>query len=323
MTFEAKHNPRLWEGIRELSVVIPVYNAEGHASELLAKLESALIGIERFEIILVDDCSPDATIDAIKTSTARSSRVKLISLRRNVGQATATAIGLAAAQYEFAVTLDDDLQHDPADIPHLLRKLEDSHLDFVVASLTSPQHSASRRLASNLTKRIARSSLNTPRDFEFSSFVAYRTSLIREVDVLGYPELEFGWMFRVSSKYANHPVSHGAGIRGESTYRLAGLLHAARPFIRHLMTLAIKPLIAVGLATAFVAAVLATVYLVRFAAVGTSIPGFATLAVLALTNIAISSLFLAVIIQSLSRIRQLHLSRVVTAVDSRDPFGIR
>lgn len=323
MTLDTNPNPRLWDGIRELSVVIPVYNAEGHASELLAKLEAALVGIERFEIILVDDCSPDSTIDAIKTSTARSSRVRLISLRRNVGQATATAIGLAAAQYEFAVTLDDDLQHDPTDIPDLLRKLEDSNLDFVVASLPAPHHSASRRLASNLTKRIARSSLNTPGDFEFSSFVAFRTSFIREVDVLGYPELELGWMFRVSSKYANHPVSHGAGIRGASTYRLAGLLRAARPFIRHLMTLAIKPLIAIGLATAFVATVLAAVYLVRFAVGGTSIPGFATLAILALTNIAISSLFLAVIIQWLSRIRQLHLSRVVTAVDSRDPFSIR
>jgi glycosyltransferase involved in cell wall biosynthesis len=322
MTLNTNSNPRAWDGICELSVVVPVYNAEGHASELLSKLEAALFGVEHFEIILVDDCSRDGTIGAIKTSTARSPRVKLISLRRNVGQATATAIGLANAKYKFAVTLDDDLQHDPTEIPGLLQKLEDSNLDFVVAKLSHPQHSAPRRLSSSLIKYIARSSLKTPTNFEFSSFNAFRTSFLKEIDLLSYPELELGWMFRMSSKYANHPVSHREGIRGASTYRLTSLLRASRPFIRHFMTLFIKPLIAVGLLTALVATVLAAVYLVRFAG-GTSIPGFATLTILALTNIAISSLFLAVIIQWLARIRQLHLSRVVTAVDARDPFGVR
>ena len=320
-TLNPDSNPHAWGAVRELSVVVPVFNAEHHIGALLRRLNTALSGLDRYEIVLVDDCSPDNTIDALRNLADRGDHVHLVPLRRNVGQATATAIGLATAQYEYVVTVDDDLQHDPAEIPLLVSTLAESSLDFVVASIPEYQQTWFRRLASRVVHRIARSSLNTPAKFEFSSFVAYRKSFLQDVRILEYPELELGWLFLLSSRYANVPVSHSPGIRGASTYQLRGLIKAARPFIRHLLTRSIKPLVAVGLATALAAIVLVVGYLVRFIVAGTQIPGFATLAILGLTNIAITSLFLAVALQWLARIRLLHLSRLASAVSSQNPLS--
>lgn len=299
-------------------MVIPVYNAEGHVRELINALEVALAGLEKYEVLLVDDCSSDNTVDAITTYLQSNHHLRLVQLRRNVGQATATAIGLAHAQCEFVVTLDDDLQHDPKDIPQLVQCLSASRLDFVVACFPESKHGVFRQVASKSIHRIARASLQTPTGFQFSSFMAYRKSFINAAQLLDSGEIELGWMFRLSSKYANHPTSHRQGLRSSSTYRLRTLIRAARPYIRHVLTRTTKPMASLGLLAALSAAVLSGIYIVRYFLVGNSIPGFATLSILALSNIGISSLFLSLTLSWLERIRQLQISKITTAIGSID-----
>ena len=108
-----------------LSVVIPVFNEEANVAALAEKLHAALSGIGRaYEILLVDDGSRDATWERLKAAAARYPHFRLIRFRRNFGQTAAMSAGIDAAKNDVIVTLDADLQNDPADIPMLVAEME-------------------------------------------------------------------------------------------------------------------------------------------------------------------------------------------------------
>ncbi|HAL93017.1 MAG TPA: glycosyltransferase [Verrucomicrobia bacterium] len=116
-----------------LSVVIPVFNEEPNVASLAQKLHDALSTMGRaYEIILVDDGSRDASWERLKEEAARLPHFRLIRFRRNFGQTAAMSAGIDAAKNDVVVTLDADLQNDPADIPRLLAELEKN--DYAVVS---------------------------------------------------------------------------------------------------------------------------------------------------------------------------------------------
>jgi glycosyltransferase involved in cell wall biosynthesis len=112
----------------KLSVVIPVMNEAENIRPLFDALASALGGIDH-EIILVDDGSTDSTVDEITRLAPTNAR--LVVLNKNYGQTTAMAAGIDQAHGELIATLDGDLQNDPADIPMMIRHLEEKNLDVV------------------------------------------------------------------------------------------------------------------------------------------------------------------------------------------------
>jgi glycosyltransferase involved in cell wall biosynthesis len=108
-----------------LSVVVPVFNEEENVAALAKKLHEALSAMGRaYEIILVDDGSRDATWDRLREAAALHPHFRLIRFRRNFGQTAAMSAGIDAAKNDVIVTLDADLQNDPADIPLLLSEME-------------------------------------------------------------------------------------------------------------------------------------------------------------------------------------------------------
>ena len=114
--------------MKGISLVAPLYNEEGNVAELHRQIHSALEGMKLpYEIIFIDDGSSDQTVAIAKTLYP----LKLICLRRNFGQTAAMDAGIHAAKYDYIVTIDGDLQNDPADIPELIAYLEESNLDVV------------------------------------------------------------------------------------------------------------------------------------------------------------------------------------------------
>jgi glycosyltransferase involved in cell wall biosynthesis len=108
-----------------VSVVIPVFNEEANVAALAQKLHDSLSAIGRtYEILLVDDGSRDASWERLKEAAARFPHFRLIRFRRNFGQTAAMSAGIDAAKNDVIVTLDADLQNDPADIPMLLAEME-------------------------------------------------------------------------------------------------------------------------------------------------------------------------------------------------------
>ncbi len=107
-----------------ISLVVPAYNEEENLPELVAEIRAALDPVEQsWELLLVDDASTDGTLAAMKTLAATEPRIRLLRHRRNAGQSAGLASGFRRARGRVVVTLDADLQNDPADIPRLLEEL--------------------------------------------------------------------------------------------------------------------------------------------------------------------------------------------------------
>jgi len=108
----------------DLSIVVPVHNEEQNIRPLLEEIAQAVTGLQA-EFIFVDDGSTDGTLNQLKEAARRDNRVRVAHFRRNLGQTAAMAAGFRLARGEAVVTLDGDLQNDPADVPALVALLKD------------------------------------------------------------------------------------------------------------------------------------------------------------------------------------------------------
>lgn len=112
----------------DLSIIVPVFNEQENVRPLFKKLDAVLQNLNRtYEVIFIDDGSRDETFRRLEELHARHAHLKIIKLRRNFGQTPAMAAGFDAARGEVIVTLDGDLQNDPADIPRLLERIEQGY----------------------------------------------------------------------------------------------------------------------------------------------------------------------------------------------------
>jgi glycosyltransferase involved in cell wall biosynthesis len=137
-----------------ISVVTPVYRAEGCLEELYRRLAAALSGITQdFEIVMVEDCGGDRSWEIIRELARRDARVKGIQFSRNFGQQYGIAAGLDFCDGDWVVVMDSDLQDQPEDIPRLYAKAQEG-FDVVVGKRGRRAHHAVRRLASRLFYRI-------------------------------------------------------------------------------------------------------------------------------------------------------------------------
>src|SRR5580700_5168081 len=113
--------------MRLLSVVVPVKDERGNIRLLHDRVREALRQSGDWELVFVDDGSTDGTFGELEAIAADDARVKVVRLRRNFGQSAATQAGLDAAAGDVIVTMDGDLQNDPADIPRLVAKLDEGY----------------------------------------------------------------------------------------------------------------------------------------------------------------------------------------------------
>ena len=162
---------------RSISVVTPVYNGEGSVAELCQRLGDVLPRIAvQHEIILVNDGSRDRSWGVISELSSRSQAVRGINLMRNYGQHNALLCGVRAARYELVVTIDDDLQHPPEEIPRLLARLEEG-FDVVYGAPEAEQNGLMRALASRITRLALRTAVGSEVAKNVSAFRIFRTQL--------------------------------------------------------------------------------------------------------------------------------------------------
>ncbi len=140
----------------ELSVVVPVYNEEGNVAPLVAEIVAALRGRTAFEIVYVDDCSRDATLERLKQLQSHTPELRVVRHLRNSGQSTAIRNGVKAARADWIATLDGDGQNDPADIPKLLAERERAapEVKMFAGWRVDRQDSGSKRWASKWANAI-------------------------------------------------------------------------------------------------------------------------------------------------------------------------
>lgn len=160
-----------------VSVIVPVYNSEGTLGELTRRLSAVLSPLTpRFEIILVNDGSQDESWPIIVRLAEQDPRIRGLNLMRNYGQHNALLAGIRQARYELTVTLDDDLQNPPEEIPKLIGKLLEG-FDVVYGIPETEQHGFWRDVASRMAKTALQGAMGAETARNVSAFRAFRTQL--------------------------------------------------------------------------------------------------------------------------------------------------
>lgn len=204
----------------ELSAIVPLYNEEEAVEELIKRLLAAFEAIGRsFELVLVDDGSSDATAEKLRAAQARDARIRPIFLARNYGQSTAMQAGFDNSRAEIVVSLDGDLQNDPADIARMLNLLEQEKADMVSGWRKDRQDDFKRVWISKLANKLISRVTKVPLHDYGCSLKVYRASLLQHVRIYG--ELHRflpAVMFEVGAKIIETPVAHHPRRFGASKY---------------------------------------------------------------------------------------------------------
>jgi undecaprenyl-phosphate 4-deoxy-4-formamido-L-arabinose transferase len=261
------------------SVVIPVYGSEAILPELVSRLESVLVTMaDNFELVLVNDCSPDRSWDVICDLARQYCWIRPINLMRNYGQHNALLCGIRASRYDVIVTMDDDLQHPPEEIPKLLEKLAAGY-DVVYGTPEQEQHGLGRNFASWVTKLALQNILGAEVARRVSAFRVFRSEVTAafahyqgafvSIDVL----LTWG-----TNRFSFTTVRHEPRKAGTSGYTFRKLVTHALNMMTGFSTVPLQLASLVGfLFTLFGIGVLVYV-LGRYLVQGGSVPGFPFLA---------------------------------------------
>lgn len=262
-----------------VSVVVPVYNSAATLPKLVRQLGEVLPQVsEAYEVILVNDGSRDESWAAIAGLAAEFGWVRGINLMRNYGQHNALLCGIRAACHDVIVTLDDDLQHPPAEIPKLLKTLAQGY-DVVYGTPAQQQHQLWRDAASAVTKLVLGTTMGAATARQVSAFRAMATpvrdafadydSPFVSIDVL----LTWG-----TTRFGSTVVEHAPRAAGQSNYTFRKLITHAINLMTGFSILPLQFASLVGFGfTLFGMATL--IYVIgRYLIEGGSVPGFPFLA---------------------------------------------
>ena len=212
-----------------ISVVAPAFDEERSVALLFEELQAALDPLpEPWEVVFVDDGSTDGTFGALTRLHAAHENVRVVRLRRNFGKSAALAAGFEQARGEVVVTIDADLQDDPAEIPRLLAKLEEG-FDLVSGWKSRRRDPWTRRLLSRVFNRLAGAVSGLALHDVNCGLKAYRAEVARDLRIYGelhrfLPVLAHERGYRVAELPVNHrPRSHGRSRYGLERY-LRGFL---------------------------------------------------------------------------------------------------
>lgn len=228
----------IYEGL--LSIVIPVYRSEHYLSRTVADLIEFFDGRLAFEIVLVNDGSPDNVAFVIERLCASDPRVRAISLGHNIGQHRATLRGFALTKGDVVVTVDDDGQNPPASAFAVAEGLWRGDFDVVYGRFQTVEQSLGRRLASRLNRFISRQTIQNKSDIVITNVRAIRGDLARSLGAVEspYPYID-ALIFRMTRHIGEVPVAHVPRDEGASTYTLSKLF---KLWISHLTSLTVLPL---------------------------------------------------------------------------------
>lgn len=208
-----------------ISVVVPVYNSEKSLPLLVERLESVLASTaDAYEILFVNDGSADNSWHVIETLMCEHEHIFAINLMRNFGQHNALLCGIRAANYEFIVTIDDDLQNPPESIPLLVEKLNEG-CDVVYGSSASDVHgNFLRSISSWIIRKVLEESLGADVTKNLSSFRAFRTQLRQGFGDYNSSYISIDVLLTWSTtSFAFIKVEHAPREFGSSTYSMKKL----------------------------------------------------------------------------------------------------
>lgn len=309
--------------LRGVSVVVPVHGTGDVLDELVGRVASVLGGVSArpWEIILVNDGSPESCWRRIEELARRHANVRGIDLMRNYGQHNALLCGLRTAVYDTTVTMDDDLQHPPEEIPKLL-SLRAEGWDVVYGTPEKQRQPFWRKVSSMLIRFALAGAIGSKRAKGVSAFRAIRTESRRAFADFRGPFVSLDVLLSwATNSVAQVGVRHEARKSGTSGYSFWKLVSHAADMMTGFSALPLRLASVVGFGfTLFGLAVLAYV-IVRFLMAGGSVPGFPFLASIIAIFSGAQLFALGIIGEYLARMHFRSMERPVYVVRGTTPEG--
>lgn len=299
------------------SVVIPVYKSSGCLTELANRLEKVFGELnQKYEIIMVDDCSPDDSWNVVAELARTRPHFKGVQLMKNSGQTRATMTGIKIASGEIVITMDDDLQHDPRLIPQLLEELEtDGGSDCVFAYFPVKKHAAYRNAASKMISWINAQAFGA-KEIKISSFRVMRGYMAQIIRQNQSASATVGGLILANAAKVKYvPIPHGKRFSGNSNYTLAKQFKVAFDNICSVSMLPLRMISATGLMAATLSGLLLCYFLLKYFTGGITQAGWTSLVILV-------TFFSGLILLSLGVIGE-YLVRVLRELQSTSVIAIR
>ncbi len=252
--------------MKTVSFVIPCYCSEKTIDSVVDEIERTMPGLSQYdyEIILVNDCSPDNTFSVISSMAENDGHITAVDLTRNFGQHGALMAGFHHCRGDIVVCLDDDGQPPADEVGKLLSKLEEGY-DVVYASYEHKQHSKFRNWGTRINNKMTEIMLGKPKDLSIPSYLAAKRFIIDEM--LNYkhcfPYVD-GLVLRSTRRICNVPVNHRQRQQGESGYTIGKLLSL---WMNGFTSFSVKPLrlaTYAGVLTAFLGFIYALVIVIKY-----------------------------------------------------------
>ena len=299
-----------------ISVVSPVYGCAGCLRELVARLTSTLSALgETWEIVLVDDASPDGAWPVARELGAADARIKAVALSRNFGQHHAISAGLDYASGDWIVVLDCDLQDRPEEIARLWAKAQEGH-DVVFAERETRQDNWLKRTLSRGFIALLNRLSGANYDYRTANFGIYARAVVDAVRSMGDPSPFFPIMVRWTGfRTTSIPVQHDARGDGESAYTLRKL---ARLALETVLSHSDKPLrlvAALGLIVSVIALAITAFSVLRYLHGDVTVAGY--------TSVIASMWLLAGVMLFCMGIIGLYVGRVFESVKRRPLYVVR
>ncbi len=262
---------------QSVSVVVPVFNAVETLNDLVDRIEATLAGM-RYEIVLVNDGSTDGSWARIAALAAERPAVRGLELSRNFGQHNALLAGVRAARNDVIVTLDDDLQNPPEEIPKLLARLAEG-ADLVYGTPAVRQHKPWRNLSAYLVRVGLASAAGAEIAASVSSYRAFYTDLRDAFDSFTGPYVSLDVLLSwATTRVGAVEVEHAERAAGASTYSFGKLVSLALTMLTGFSTRPLRIASLVGLVATGLGLLTLIYVLVRFVISGNPVPGFPFLA---------------------------------------------
>ena len=209
-----------------ISFVIPCYRSQATLPSVIREIQETMEGLSQYtyEVVLVNDCSPDNTFDSIRELCRENANMTGINLAKNFGQHSALMAGFHQVKGDIIVCLDDDGQTPADEVGKLLEGIEKG-ADVVYAKYAHKHHSGFRNWGSHVNELMTRVMLGKPKDLFVSSYFAARRFVVDEMIKYEYPyPYVIGLVLRTTKNIVNVEVNHRDRMEGTSGYTLGKLL---------------------------------------------------------------------------------------------------
>lgn len=261
----------------DFSVVIPVYNSEASLEPLVDRLREVFTRLGRsYEIVLTDDGSSDGSWKVIKALHEQGEPIRAFRFMRNHGQHYALKCGLDHCRGRYAITMDDDLQHPPEEIPTLIEAIEsDPEVDVVIGKYSRKQHSALRNLGTRLHDRLDRIIFNKPAGLALTSLRIINRTVLDEIRLVRHARPRIGLIIiNITSRVKNVSVRHEARQAGRSGYTLRRMISNSLDNVINYSSLPLRLVSWLGILSAVLSLLLALFFLIMYLIGQIQVSGF-------------------------------------------------